>query len=102
MTNGDKRNLEALTLQLELHGSLYYSKNCCMTLKYTRLRLRFWSMYLKQRTSENLAMNSKQKLSFHHYKELPFNARLAKVTVRCENHAERKFIVSTDYGNFGN
>jgi hypothetical protein len=78
MANGDKRNLKALILQLELPFSLYYNKNCCTAFEYTRFHLRFWSMYFKQRTSEYLAMNSKQKLNAHHYKELPFNVRLAK------------------------
>jgi len=81
MTNGDKRNLKALILQLELHFSLYCNKNCCTAFKYTRFHLRFWSMYFKQRTSEYLAVKFKQKLKAHHYKELPFNARLAKVTI---------------------
>ena len=79
MTYGDKRNLNPL--QLELHVSPYYSKNCCTAFKYTRFHLKFWSMYFKQRTSEYLAVKSKQKLKAHHHKELPFNALLAKVTI---------------------
>jgi hypothetical protein len=35
-------------------------------------------------------MNSKQKLDARHYKELPFNDRLVKVTIYCKNHTEHK------------
>jgi hypothetical protein len=76
MTNGDERNLKDLSFQLELHFSLYYNKNCCTAFKYTRFHLGFWSTYFKQRTSEYLAINSKQKRNAHNYKELSFNARL--------------------------
>jgi len=52
-------------------------------------------MYFKQR-------NSKQNLKAHHYKELSFNIRLAKVTIYCENHTERRYSLLAEYGNFGN
>jgi hypothetical protein len=59
-------------------------------------------MYFKQRTSEYLAMNYKQKLKAHHYKEISFNVRLAKVTIYCENLRERRYSLLAECGNFGN